>query len=165
MIEFDKFRWRLTKEEDLGYVKKLEEDGYPYVLKWEERKHRESLEDKNIMHLILEEKGSKIGYCILAGFTSGNDNIEIKRIVVEVKNRGIGRKSLNAIVKYLFEEKNVHRVWLDYHQFNEVGAYLYESMGFTREGVLRESLKINGRYYDVVVLSMLKKEYIKKVKN
>jgi RimJ/RimL family protein N-acetyltransferase len=89
----------------------------------------------------------------------GNDSIEIKRIVVEVKNRGIGRKSLKAIIKYLFEEKNVHRVWLDYHQFNEVGAYLYESMGFIKEGVLRESLKLDGKYYDVVVLSMLKSEY------
>ena len=159
MIEFEKFKWRLTKKEDLDYVKELENNGYPYVLKWEKSQHEKALEDDNIRNLILEEKGSKIGYCILAGFTMGNDSIEIKRIVVEVKNRGIGRKSLKAIIKYLFEEKNVHRVWLDYHQFNEVGAYLYESMGFIKEGVLRESLKLDGKYYDVVVLSMLKSEY------
>ncbi|MFO7886885.1 MAG: GNAT family protein [Eubacteriales bacterium] len=160
MIEFQNFKWRKTKEEDLDFVMKLEEDEYPYVLKWKEYKHREALENLNINHLILMEKDKKIGYSILTGFNEGNDNIEIKRIVIKEKNRGIGRKSLKALIRYLFENIEAHRVWLDYHEFNEVGAYLYESMGFKKEGTLRESLKFKNRYYDVVVLSILQKEYI-----
>ncbi len=162
MIEFENFKWRPTEVEDLDFVIELEKEGYPYVLKWSKDKHKEAINNNDIKHLILCEEYEKIGYCILAGFEKGNDNIEIKRIVISEKNRGIGRKSLEALIKYLFEKMEIHRVWLDYHEFNEVGAYLYESMGFKKDGVLRESLKFEGKYYDVVVLSMLENEYLKK---
>src|SRR6056297_892670 len=163
MIEFENFIWKPTKEEDLDFVIKLEKEAYPYVLKWSKEKHKEAVNNGDIKHLILYEKYEKIGYCILAGLKKGNDNIEIKRIVISEKNRGIGRKSIGALIIYLFEKKEVHRVWLDYHEFNEVGAYLYESMGFKKDGILRESLKFEGKYYDVVVLSMLENEYIKEL--
>ena len=159
MIEFENFKWKSTEVKDLDYVIELEKEGYPYVIKWSKDKHKEAIHNNDIKHFLLWEEYEKIGYCILAGFEKGNDNIEIKRIVVGEKNRGVGRKSLQALLKYLFEKKEIHRVWLDYYEFNEVGAYLYESMGFKKDGVLRESLKFEEKYYDVVVLSMLKKEY------
>lgn len=61
-------------------------------------------------------------------------------------------------MKYCFEDLNLQRLYLDHYTGNPAG-FLYEKLGFQREGVLRKNCRKNGVLYDVHLMSMLREEY------
>jgi len=73
--------------------------------------------------------------------------------------RGIGTEVLQLLVAYGFDVLNLNKVWLGVNAGNESAARSYQKAGFTPEGVLRQEVYRNGRYYDVIRMSMLRAEY------
>jgi len=43
--------------------------------------------------------------------------------------------------------------------FNERAIKSYEKCGFKKEGILRQEIYIDGKYYDAIIMAMLKEEY------
>jgi RimJ/RimL family protein N-acetyltransferase len=50
-------------------------------------------------------------------------------------------------------------VWIDCKEYNDIALKLYESVGFVREGLLREMILTKGNYENLIVLGMLDREY------
>jgi len=63
------------------------------------------------------------------------------------------------VKKYCFEKLNCHRLWLDVFDFNSRARHLYKSEGFTEEGLIRECIKREDGYKNLVLMSILKQEY------
>jgi RimJ/RimL family protein N-acetyltransferase len=63
------------------------------------------------------------------------------------------------VKRFAFVERRAHRLWLDVKEQNHRARSLYESEGFTLEGVLRECLKGAEGFESLVVMSMLASEY------
>lgn len=154
---------RLTKESDLDFV--LNAEGAPengkYVYQWTRGQHLRAMEDKDIMHIIIEKKESKfsVGYLILSGLDSPNHNVELKRIVIDDKGKGFGRETLRMVKRLAFEKLNVHRLWLDVKDHNHKAIDLYKSEGFIQEGIMRECVYYEGKYESMIVMSILENEY------
>jgi RimJ/RimL family protein N-acetyltransferase len=55
---------------------------------------------------------------------------------------------------------NMHRVYLQVFDFNSRAIALYEQLGFREEGRFRDAVFREGRYCDVVVMSMLESEFV-----
>ncbi len=72
---------------------------------------------------------------------------------------GYGTQATRLIVKYGFERLKLHRIDLEVYDFNPRAAYVYEKVGFKREGVKRDALLWDGRYQDAIVMSILEGEY------
>jgi RimJ/RimL family protein N-acetyltransferase len=72
---------------------------------------------------------------------------------------GIGTECTRMMARYAFDKLNMNRVWLGVNAANERAVRAYEKAGFVREGVLRQEQYRNGRYYDVIRMSMLRDEY------
>lgn len=72
---------------------------------------------------------------------------------------GVGTEATQLLVAYAFESLALHRVWLGVNAENVGARTTYERSGFQVEGVLRDDLFRNGRYYDVVRMSVLRSEY------
>ena len=45
---------------------------------------------------------------------------------------------------------------------NKKAEHLYEKIGFTREGTMRNSGKKDGKYVDLILMSMLRSEFYEK---
>lgn len=73
--------------------------------------------------------------------------------------RGIGRAAILALLKVAFDELVLHRVYLRVFPDNERALRLYASAGFVREGLLREAVRKDGRFRDLVVMSILDREW------
>ncbi len=73
--------------------------------------------------------------------------------------KGLGRKVTRAVVEWGFEQLNLHKVSLSVLDFNRRAILLYQSLGFRKEGVLRDEQFRSGRYHDVVLMSVLDKEW------
>jgi diamine N-acetyltransferase len=75
------------------------------------------------------------------------------------RNKGLGRDSILTLLRYGFENLNLHRIWLRVFEFNQPAIHLYEDIGFVQEGTQREAHYLRGRYWDVRIYSMLRREW------
>lgn len=76
-----------------------------------------------------------------------------------VWGHGLGRACTRFAIGYGFGELNLNRIHLSVLATNERAIRLYHSLGFHDEGCLRQAQFKNGRYIDVVLMSMLHAEY------
>ncbi len=74
-------------------------------------------------------------------------------------DKGYGRDAILLLLKYGFDELNLHRIQLTVFQYNERGIALYEKLGFRREGVFREFMQREGRRYDMYLYGLLRREW------
>ena len=75
--------------------------------------------------------------------------------------KGYGAEACQLIVSYAFEALNMNKVWLGVNADNKRAHDSYLKCGFKTEGILRQELYRNNKYYDVVRMSLLKVEYLK----
>lgn len=71
------------------------------------------------------------------------------------RGQGLGRDALNTLVRFSFDGINLHKLYLSVFEYNEEAVGLYKSIGFKKEGVLKEHLFRNGNYHNVLVLSKI----------
>jgi RimJ/RimL family protein N-acetyltransferase len=85
--------------------------------------------------------------------------VELKRIVLQPKGRGLGRASVRLLKQMAFRDLGAHRFWLDVKQLNTRAQHLYLTEGFIEEGRLRESVRAGDGWDSLIVMSMLDREY------
>lgn len=74
---------------------------------------------------------------------------------------GYGKLATQLVLTYAFERLGLHCVFLGVNEEHERAFRLYKGAGFVQEGILREQFFRNGRYYNLVRMSMLEDEYRK----
>ena len=77
------------------------------------------------------------------------------------QGRGLMTQCCNAILAYLFEEMDLHRVEIRCGTGNLRSCAIPRRLGFTREGVVRQAEWVNDRWVDLVVWSMLQHEWMR----
>jgi RimJ/RimL family protein N-acetyltransferase len=81
------------------------------------------------------------------------------QIADEYQNKGYGREAINWAVDWAFTYGDMHRVDIGTASYNDRGAALYESIGFKKEGVTREALYMNRKWWDIIEFGMLVHEW------
>ena len=76
-----------------------------------------------------------------------------------VWNEGLGTEITQLVLRYAFEELQLHRVDLRVLQYNKRAIKCYEKCGFIQEGVEREGALIEGKYETDVFMSILDREF------
>ena len=79
--------------------------------------------------------------------------------VKEEWGKGHGTEATRLIVGYAFDTLNLNRVWLHAYEYNARALHIYERVGFSREGILRQETFRHGRYWDTIVMAILREEY------
>ncbi|MBA3075682.1 MAG: GNAT family N-acetyltransferase, partial [Anaerolineae bacterium] len=74
-------------------------------------------------------------------------------------SQGLGREATLLTLKHGFEDLNLNRIFLFVFENNLRGIAAYKAVGFVQEGILREAIYKNGRYYNVLVMSVLHSEW------
>ncbi len=73
--------------------------------------------------------------------------------------KGYGTDAMKILLKYAFEEMNLHRLSLDVFEFNPRAIRCYEKAGFRHEGRQREALHRAGRRWDLIFMGILKSDW------
>jgi ribosomal-protein-alanine N-acetyltransferase len=70
---------------------------------------------------------------------------------------GFGAEALYLVAKHLFWERTLNRIHAA--SFNPAFIRSVEKLGWQREGVQREEACVNGKFYDSLLLSLLRREF------
>lgn len=91
--------------------------------------------------------------------TNGSAGIGISLGEPTDTGKGFGTDALEALLDFGFGQLRLERLWLDVYDFNERAIRSYEKAGFVREGVARHGVYRDGRFVDVVAMSILRDEW------
>jgi RimJ/RimL family protein N-acetyltransferase len=75
---------------------------------------------------------------------------------------GYGTEAVRLLLDFAFKDLNLKRVHLHVFGTNTRAIRVYEKVGFVREGLLRKAVHIDGSHVDVVVMGILREEYVEK---
>jgi ribosomal-protein-alanine N-acetyltransferase len=78
---------------------------------------------------------------------------------VEFQSKGHGTEATRLLVDHAFATMNLNRIQLLVYEYNERAIRVYDRIGFTKEGVLRQENYREGRYWDTWVMSILRDEW------
>lgn len=76
-----------------------------------------------------------------------------------VWGQGYGREAMKLMLRHGFNTMNLHRIYLRVYEHNIRGIRAYEAAGFVHEGRLRQDVYREGRYRDVLIMSVLRPEW------
>lgn len=169
LIEGNRLRLRRATLNDVDYIIKLQHkpENLKFIVPFGEDFQIEvaKSDGSEKMNVIVEEikTSQAAGYFLLQGLNT--HKVEWTHVVIDKKGIGYGRESFELLLRWSFEVKKFHRVWLDCKEYNKVALNLYESSGFKREGILRETILTNGVYENLIVLGILDREYFARKNN
>lgn len=114
---------------------------------------------------ILNDKDQVIGLVSLTNINRFNQTAIFHIMIGNSSNRakGVGNYATNKILKHAFLDMNLNRVELSVLENNQRARALYEKVGFKVEGIKRKAVFKNGDYENMVIMSILKEEFLKEV--
>lgn len=117
-----------------------------------------------IIEALEGEKKKPIGCVELGDLDNKNHNAVFGIVVGEKEywSSGYGTEATRLIIKYGFEQLNLHRISSFVYAFNERSRRLHTKVGFKEEGLRREFIFKNGEYHDEVMFGLLKSEWLAK---
>lgn len=142
---------------------------YPHTEHQTESYLKLMVEGKDSKGFIIADKNSSeyIGQIDLHELDWKNRNA-LMGIVIGRKNllnKGYGSEAIMLLQDFVFHTLNLHRLELEVIAYNERAYRCYLRCGFKEEGRLRERIYRAGKYWDIIVMSVLKSEYIANVAN
>ena len=127
-------------------------------------------ENKEMLQFTIVAKSDEkpIGRIHVTRVDRRNDSLDITKFYLteHVDNREIIiEEAMRRFLEYAFINLHMERITLDYFIENRLAAHLYEQIGFSSEGIMRNAVKKDGRYYDLHLMSVLRADYYEKIKN
>lgn len=86
--------------------------------------------------------------------------VAVVGIMIGDKNywgKGYGTDAMKVLMKFIFEEMNMNKIRLGTFSFNERAIKSYKKCGFEIEGVLKNEIFKEGKYYDEIIMSSFNK--------
>ncbi|KAA0965456.1 GNAT family N-acetyltransferase [Sporosarcina sp. ANT_H38] len=80
----------------------------------------------------------------------------------EGQGKGVITRSVSSLMKYLFEEMNMHRIEIQCAGNNLKSISVPTRLGFVQEGIKRDGQWLYDHYEDLITFSMLKSDWERK---
>ncbi len=129
----------------------------------EKNYNEETVEDGGKYSFAIEdlETGKYIGSCIITevDFIARFAKVGI---IIGDKNflgKGFGSDAMKTLINFIFKEMNMNKVKLEVFSHNLRAIKSYEKCGFKVDGALREEGFKDGAYRDLILMSILKREW------
>lgn len=156
----------INDPEAIQYFYNDEPISLPMQKKWFEN-YLKNIETDKIF--IIEEKKFKtaIGMVSIYHIDWRNKKAEWGRFFLEksFRGKGYGKEIERKIYDYCFTFLNLNKLYCEVFEFNTKVIDSHKKMGSCVEGILRQHVFKNGKYQNVVVMSILLDEYKKQYEN
>ena len=117
----------------------------------------------SLLHFVIEtlDGNVPIGFSSLMDINWRDRNAEVGIIVGDAtaRGKGYGTDAMLVLLNVAFNWYQLHRVYLHVLSDNDPAIRSYEKCGFVQEGSLREAVFVDGAYSDMLLMSILDRDY------
>lgn len=175
MLRGDRIRLRALEHEDLPQFAHWLSDeqvirglrtNVPYSLAQAEEEFKEALERKPKGRPLVIEVPEGDAWKSIGGthFDHMEEVARSAEVVIMIGdkaywNQGYARETLRVMLNHGFADLNLERVYLDVLADHERAIRAYHHAGFVEEGRLRRAAYREGKYIDVILMSVLRSEW------
>lgn len=181
MIYSDRLRFRALERQDLpAFLKWINDPEVRYGLglflplsmddeqEWFERVRARPPDERNLVIEIRQSPGEvgepswkMIGNLGFFNLDNRNRSAELGIIIGDKDcwNQGYGTEAVGLLLKHGFNTLNLNRIYLLVLETNPRAIRAYEKAGFSHEGRQRQAEFRDGKYLDLLVMSILKDEF------
>lgn len=128
---------------------------------WEEKvqaRLKEFIEDQSVSFFIFggADKKEVLGSIAFSNIIRGPLQACFLGYALSKSSEGSGlmTEALQAALQYMFVEKNIHRITAGYLPENVRSSKVLERLGFTKEGQVKNYLRINNQWRDNILTSL-----------
>jgi RimJ/RimL family protein N-acetyltransferase len=118
------------------------------------------------LYLAVEEKKTKdfLGIARIEDVTLPHNRAEVGISIYnpERRGKGYGTDAMLVLLRVGFHILGLNSIYLDTMEDNDRSIQVYEKIGFKRVGLLRETEFMNGAHKGLLIMDILRKEFIKK---
>ena len=114
-----------------------------------------------IFAIVNKETEEFLGTCGLGDFnwTARSGVLGLAIHNPENHNKGYGTDTMDCLLSFGFNVLNLHRIELWVMEYNKRAIHVYEKIGFKEVGRKREAHYLQGKYHNIVVMDLLKREF------
>ncbi len=119
-------------------------------------------EDAIVFAIVDKKSGQVVGNCGLYHIQWVCRRAQFNILIGEPSawSKGFGTEAAQLLLDYSFKKLNLNSVQLGVNAENKRATRSYEKAGFVHEGTRRQFIYRNGRYYDMVVMSVLRDDHL-----
>lgn len=168
---------RAIEYEDIEMLRQMKNDPWtesmvvgwcPPISKKNQSEWYESLKlNNNTMLFIIETKeDGAVGYTRLVDIDWKNRSASGGIMLSNKKNmsKGIATDTYMTLLRYAFCELGLNRIngaILDYNTASQ--RFAIDKVGYKKEGICRQAIFKNNAYHDLIMIGILKEDYIKRI--
>ena len=176
MIYGDRLRFRRPEHSDLeAFVSWLNDPEVrqglshylPMSMAQEERWFEDMLKRPPREQVLCIEAKKGRGWTLIGntGFFSFDDQVRSAEIGImlgekEQWGQGYGTEAMQLAHEFGFQILNLNRIWLRVYEDNPRAIHVYEKVGYQHEGRQRQMRFHNGQYLDVLLMGILRDEWL-----
>ncbi len=168
-LEGDKIDLKTIEEEDLEFLR----DGInnprirtyltanrPINLAQQKDFFENVVSNEDPITLAIADESGIVG---IISLEESDDEIQVAKIGIwiaeDYHSKGYGTEAVELITDYGFNELGLHRIYARAYEGNEASKRIWEKLGFTHEGTLREQVFRKGEFEDAEIYGVLKQEW------
>lgn len=148
-------KWRNSPhvKQNFIYQKDLTREEHEFWLKTK-------VESGKVQQFIIVEKESNvpIGSVYLRDIDYNNSKAEFGIFIGEKigLNKGYGTLAAKIIIKYGFNQLELNKIFLRVFEYNVHAIRSYEKVGFIKEGLFKQDVCIDNKFYNIIFMGILK---------
>lgn len=102
-----------------------------------------------------------LGHISLGGISTLNKSARISRVFVSEagRSKGVCTFMVKEVLKFGFEQMKLHRIALGVYTSNASALACYTKAGLKVEGINRDVLLVNGKYWSMAEMAILEEEW------
>lgn len=163
-----KVRLREIREDDLPFLNQcrnkyaVSKDLNLFLPQSMKQEHQWLIKPKDEIHFLIEINDDQlVGQVSLVHFSHRDKKAELTIFLDdEFWGNGYGKIATQLMLHYGFTELNLHKIYLHVYESNERAKKMYESLGFLKEGTLRDFIFKGGQYISADILGILAHEFV-----
>ena len=162
---------RALEPEDLDFIHAIENDESvweisntetPYsrflIKQYLEESHKDIYQVKQLRLVISNYDDEALGMIDIFDFDFKNKRAGIGILIRDTKNRnnGFGREALQLLTDYCFTHLNLHQLYCNISEENDVSIKLFTNQGFKQIGLKIDWNLVNGIYKNEYLFQLIK---------
>lgn len=162
---------RALEPEDLDFIYALENNESiwevsntqtPYsrflIRQYLENAHQDIYEAKQLRLAICHnETAETLGLIDIFDFDPKNNRAGVGILIGSqaYRSKGTGSEALELVIKYSFQQLQVHQLYANIGSDNEISLQLFTKFGFQKIGIKKDWNKINNSYEDEILYQLI----------